>query len=155
MKLRLRGRARSAVVPHRRSVHRVESLELYVDAAALKEVCASLVCLTSSRRRTTRPTAGCSARGPGLDAGLHLLSEVRRQVGVPVLTDVHAEEDIAAAGVSRRCAADAGLSLLATDFIHAVAACGKPVNIKKADSWRRATCSMSSPRPGSQWAPTT
>ena len=111
-----------------------ESLELCVDVAGqLKEVCASLglpYIFKASYDKANR-SSGKSARGPGLDAGLHLLAEVRRQVGVPVLTDVHAEEDIAAVASVVDVLQTPAFLCRQTDFIHAVAACGKPVNIKK------------------------
>ena len=111
-----------------------ESLELCVDVAGqLKEVCAGLglpYIFKASYDKANR-SSGKSARGPGLDAGLHLLAEVRRQVGVPVLTDVHAEADIAAVASVVDVRQTPALLCRQTDFIHAVAGCGKPVNIKK------------------------
>jgi len=111
-----------------------ESLELCVDVAGqLKEVCASLglpYIFKASYDKANR-SSGRSARGPGLDAGLHILSEVRRQVGVAVLTDVHGEEDIAAVASVVDVLQTPAFLCRQTDFIHAVAACGKPVNIKK------------------------
>ena len=70
-------------------------------------------------------------RGPGLDAGLKLLDEVRRQVGVAILTDVHTEEDIPEVAAVVDVLQTPAFLCRQTDFIHAVAACGKPVNIKK------------------------
>ena len=111
-----------------------ESLELCVDVAGeLKEVCASLgvpYIFKASYDKANR-SSGRSARGPGLDAGLRLLAEVRRQVGVPVLTDVHDEEDIAAVASVVDVLQTPAFLCRQTDFIHAVAACGKPVNITK------------------------
>jgi len=111
-----------------------ESLELCVDVAGqLKEVCAKLglpYIFKASYDKANR-SSGRSARGPGLDAGLHLLAEVRRQVGVPVLTDVHSEEDIVAVASVVDVLQTPAFLCRQTDFIHAVAACGKPVNIKK------------------------
>ena len=111
-----------------------ESLELCVDVAGqLKEVCADLGLpdiFKASYDKANR-SSGKSARGPGLDAGLHLLAEVRRQVGVPVLTDVHAEADIAAVASVVDVLQTPAFLCRQTDFIHAVAGCGKPVNIKK------------------------
>ena len=111
-----------------------ESLELCVDVAGeLKEVCASLglpYIFKASYDKANR-SSGRSARGPGLDAGLRLLAEVRRQVGVPVLTDVHDEADIAAVASVVDVLQTPAFLCRQTDFIHAVAACGKPVNIKK------------------------
>ena len=111
-----------------------ESLELCVDVAGeLKEVCASLglpYIFKAAYDKANR-SSGRSARGPGLDAGLRLLAEVRRQVGVPVLTDVHDEADIAAVASVVDVLQTPAFLCRQTDFIHAVAACGKPVNIKK------------------------
>ena len=111
-----------------------ESLELCVDVAGeLKEVCAALglpYIFKASYDKANR-SSGRSARGPGLDAGLRLLAEVRRQVGVPVLTDVHDEADIAAVASVVDVLQTPAFLCRQTDFIHAVAACGKPVNIKK------------------------
>ena len=111
-----------------------ESLELCVDVAGqLKEVCASLglpYIFKASYDKANR-SSGRSARGPGLDDGLRLLAEVRRQVGVPVLTDVHSEADIAAVASVVDVLQTPAFLCRQTDFIHAVAACGKPVNIKK------------------------
>ena len=111
-----------------------ESLALCLDVAGqMKEVCARLgvpYIFKASYDKANR-TSGRSPRGPGLDDGLQMLAEVRRQIGVPVLTDVHREQDIAAvAGVVDVLQTPAFLCRQ-TDFIHAVAACGKPVNIKK------------------------
>ena len=111
-----------------------ESLELCVDVAGqLKEVCAGLglpYIFKASYDKANR-SSGRSARGPGLDSGLRLLAEVRRQVGVPVLTDVHDEADIAAVASVVDVLQTPAFLCRQTDFIHAVAACGKPVNIKK------------------------
>ena len=111
-----------------------ESLELCVDVAGeLKEVCAALglpYIFKASYDKANR-SSGRSPRGPGLDAGLRLLAEVRRQVGVPVLTDVHTEADIAAVASVVDVLQTPAFLCRQTDFIHAVAACGKPVNIKK------------------------
>ena len=111
-----------------------ESLALCLDVAGqMKEVCARLgvpYIFKASYDKANR-SSGRSARGPGLDAGLHILSEVRRQVGVPVLTDVHGEDEIAAVAAVVDVLQTPAFLCRQTDFIHAVAACGKPVNIKK------------------------
>jgi 2-dehydro-3-deoxyphosphooctonate aldolase (KDO 8-P synthase) len=111
-----------------------ESLELCVEVAGhMKEVCARLgvpYIFKASYDKANR-SSGQSARGPGLDEGLHLLAEVRRQIGVPVLTDVHAEADVAAVASVVDVLQTPAFLCRQTDFIHAVAACGKPVNIKK------------------------
>jgi 2-dehydro-3-deoxyphosphooctonate aldolase (KDO 8-P synthase) len=111
-----------------------ESLALCVDVAGqLKEVTARLgipYIFKASYDKANR-SSGKSVRGPGIDAGLKLLAEVRRQVGVPVLTDVHSEADIAAVAAVVDVLQTPAFLCRQTDFIHAVAACGKPVNIKK------------------------
>jgi 2-dehydro-3-deoxyphosphooctonate aldolase (KDO 8-P synthase) len=111
-----------------------ESLELCVDVAGhLKEVTARLgipYIFKASYDKANR-SSGKSVRGPGIDAGLKLLDEVRRQVGVPILTDVHSEADIAAVAAVVDVLQTPAFLCRQTDFIHAVAACGKPVNIKK------------------------
>ena len=112
----------------------VESEQLQVDTAGtLKEICARLgipFIFKSSYDKANR-SSGSSFRGPGMEEGLRVLSEVRRQIGVPVLTDVHTEAEIpVVAGVVDVLQTPAFLCRQ-TDFIHAVASCGKPVNIKK------------------------
>ena len=111
-----------------------ESLELCVEVAGhLKAVCARLgvpYIFKASYDKANR-SSGKSVRGPGIDAGLRLLDEVRRQVGVPILTDVHTEEDIPAVASVVDVLQTPAFLCRQTDFIHAVAACGKPVNIKK------------------------
>ena len=111
-----------------------ESLELCVDVAGqMKEICARLgvpYIFKASYDKANR-SSGKSVRGPGLDGGLHILSEVRRQIGVPVLTDVHGEDEIAAVASVVDVLQTPAFLCRQTDFIHAVAACGKPVNIKK------------------------
>lgn len=111
-----------------------ESLELCVEVAGhMKEVCARLglpYIFKASYDKANR-SSGKSPRGPGIDAGLKLLDEVRRQVGVPILTDVHTEDEIAQVAAVADVLQTPAFLCRQTDFIHAVAACGKPVNIKK------------------------
>ena len=111
-----------------------ESLELCLDVAGqTKEICARLgvpYIFKASYDKANR-SSGKSARGPGLDDGLRILSEVRRQIGVPVLTDVHDEDDIVAVAAVVDVLQTPAFLCRQTDFIHAVARCGKPVNIKK------------------------
>src|SRR5216110_1069743 len=73
-----------------------------------------------------------SFRGPGLDEGLRILAKVRDEVGVPVLTDVHDIPQIAPVAEVVDVLQTPAFLARQTDFIHAVAASGKPVNIKKA-----------------------
>jgi 2-dehydro-3-deoxyphosphooctonate aldolase (KDO 8-P synthase) len=73
-----------------------------------------------------------SFRGPGMDEGLKVLAKVREEVGVPVLTDVHDIPQIAPVAEVVDVLQTPAFLARQTDFIHAVAASGKPVNIKKA-----------------------
>ncbi len=111
-----------------------ESLELCVEVAGtMKEICSRLgvpYIFKASYDKANR-SSGKSARGPGLDAGLKLLDEVRRQVGVPVLTDVHTEAEVNTVASVVDVLQTPAFLCRQTDFIHAVAASGKPVNIKK------------------------
>jgi 2-dehydro-3-deoxyphosphooctonate aldolase (KDO 8-P synthase) len=73
-----------------------------------------------------------SYRGPGIDEGLRILAKVRAEAGVPVLTDVHDVPQIAPVAEVVDVLQTPAFLARQTDFIHAVAASGKPVNIKKA-----------------------
>jgi 2-dehydro-3-deoxyphosphooctonate aldolase (KDO 8-P synthase) len=73
-----------------------------------------------------------SYRGPGIEEGLRILEQVRATIGVPVLTDVHDIPQIAAVAEVVDVLQTPAFLARQTDFIHAVAASGKPVNIKKA-----------------------
>ena len=102
-------------------------------AGALKEICAGLgvpFIYKSSFDKANR-SSGRSFRGPGRDAGLAILAEVRSAIGVPVLTDVHGHDDIAPAAAVADVLQTPAFLCRQTDFIHAVAAAGRPVNIKK------------------------
>ena len=112
----------------------VESEQLQIDVAGqLKEICAALsipFVFKSSYDKANRSSSQ-SFRGVGMQEGLRILSEVKRQIGVPVLTDVHAEDEIAEAAAVVDVLQTPAFLCRQTDFIHAVAAAGKPVNIKK------------------------
>jgi 2-dehydro-3-deoxyphosphooctonate aldolase (KDO 8-P synthase) len=112
----------------------VESEQLQVDVAGqLKEICASLrvpFIFKSSYDKANRSSAQ-SFRGLGMTEGLRILAQVKRQVGVPVLTDVHTEEEIPAVAAVVDVLQTPAFLCRQTDFIRAVAAAGKPVNIKK------------------------
>ncbi len=111
-----------------------ESLDLCVDVAGqMKEMCGRLgipYIFKASYDKANR-SSGQSARGPGLDEGLFILAEVRRQIGVPVLTDVHGEKEIEAVAAVVDVLQTPAFLCRQTDFIHAVASAGKPVNLKK------------------------
>jgi 2-dehydro-3-deoxyphosphooctonate aldolase (KDO 8-P synthase) len=112
----------------------VESEQLQIDVAGrLKEICAALrvpFIFKSSYDKANRSSSK-SFRGLGMEEGLRILGEVRRQIGVPVLTDVHAEDEIAAVASVVDVLQTPAFLCRQTDFICAVAASGKPVNIKK------------------------
>lgn len=76
-------------------------------------------------------SSGTSFRGPGMADGLRILAEVRERFGVPVLTDVHDIDQIAEVAAAVDVLQTPAFLVRQTDFIHAVASCGKPVNIKK------------------------
>lgn len=76
-------------------------------------------------------TSGKSFRGPGLEEGLRILSEVKSKVGVSVLTDVHTEEEVSEVASVVDMLQTPAFLCRQTDFIRACAKCGKPVNIKK------------------------
>jgi 2-dehydro-3-deoxyphosphooctonate aldolase (KDO 8-P synthase) len=112
----------------------IESRQLALDTAGqLKEMTSAIglpFIFKSSYDKANR-SSGQSPRGPGIDKGLEILADVRQQIGVPVLTDVHAEQEIAAAAAVVDVLQTPAFLCRQTDFIEAVARCGKPVNIKK------------------------
>lgn len=112
----------------------VESLQLQLDTAGtLHEMTQALgipFIFKSSFDKANRSSSH-GFRGLGRETGLRILSEVRRQIGVPVLTDVHTNEDIAEAASVVDVLQTPALLARQTDFIQAVAASGKPVNVKK------------------------
>jgi 2-dehydro-3-deoxyphosphooctonate aldolase (KDO 8-P synthase) len=112
----------------------VESEQLQVETAGkLKEMTQALgipFIFKSSFDKANRSSSK-GFRGLGRAEGLRILSEVRRQVGVPVLTDVHTEDEIDEAASVVDVLQTPALLARQTDFIQAVAASGKPVNLKK------------------------
>ena len=112
----------------------IESERLALETAAtLKDICTRLgipFIFKSSFDKANR-SSGDSFRGPGIDAGLRILAEVRRQVGVPVLTDVHEDSDISAVAEVVDVLQTPAFLCRQTNFITRVAQAGKPVNIKK------------------------
>jgi 2-dehydro-3-deoxyphosphooctonate aldolase (KDO 8-P synthase) len=112
----------------------VESMQLQLDVAGkLEEICTGLAIpfiFKSSYDKANR-SSHASFRGPGMAEGLRILSEVRRQIGVPVLTDVHAIDEIAEVAAAVDVLQTPAFLCRQTDFIQAVAGAGKPVNIKK------------------------
>ena len=112
----------------------IESKQLALDTAGhMKEICASLdipFIFKSSYDKANR-SAGVSYRGLGMTEGLRILDEVRQQIGVPVLTDVHAEHEVNEVAAVVDVLQTPAFLCRQTDFIQACAATGKPVNIKK------------------------
>jgi len=112
----------------------VESEQLQMDVAGqLKDITSALgipFVFKSSYDKANR-SSGKSFRGPGMEKGLEILAKVRKSVGVPVLTDVHTEEDVAIVAQTVDVLQTPAFLCRQTDFIHAVASAGKPVNIKK------------------------
>ena len=112
----------------------IESRQLAIDTAgALKEICARLgvpFIYKSSFDKANR-SSGTSFRGPGMEGGLRILADVQREVGVPVLTDVHEIDQVKPVAAVVDMLQTPAFLCRQTDFIAAVAASGKPVNIKK------------------------
>ncbi len=112
----------------------VESLELQLEVAGhLKDITRELgipFIFKSSYDKANR-SSGASFRGPGMERGLEILAQVKRQLDVPVLTDVHTEDEIATVASVVDVLQTPAFLCRQTDFIRAVAQCGKPVYIKK------------------------
>ena len=112
----------------------VESEQLQIDVAGqLKEITSALgipFIFKSSYDKANR-SSGKSFRGPGMDEGLRVLAEVKKQLNVPVLTDVHTEGEVATVASVVDVLQTPAFLCRQTDFIHAVARGGRPVNIKK------------------------
>ena len=112
----------------------VESRQMALDTAGeLKQICAEIgmpFIYKSSYDKANRSSIK-SFRGLGMDKGLEILAEVKRQIGVPVLTDVHEVDEIAAAAAVVDVLQTPAFLCRQTDFISAVASAGRPVNIKK------------------------
>jgi 2-dehydro-3-deoxyphosphooctonate aldolase (KDO 8-P synthase) len=112
----------------------IEGLQMSVDVAGhLKEVCAALnipLIYKGSFDKANR-SSGSTKRGVGLDAGLKILDEVRRQLHLPILTDVHDESQVKTVASVVDVLQTPAFLCRQTDFIRAVAQAGKPVNIKK------------------------
>ncbi len=112
----------------------IESREMALDTARqLRDICRTLglnFIYKSSYDKANR-SSGKSFRGLGMEQGLAILADVKQQIGVPVLTDVHAEHEVAAVASVVDVLQTPAFLCRQTDFIQACAASGKPVNIKK------------------------
>ena len=112
----------------------IESEQLQMDTAGtLKEITSALgipFIFKSSYDKANR-SSGSTFRGPGMEKGLEILAKVKRELRVPILTDVHTEADIPAVAAVVDVLQTPAFLCRQTDFIRAVAQSGKPVNIKK------------------------
>ncbi len=112
----------------------IESEQLQMDTAGtLKEITESLgipFIFKSSFDKANR-SSGSTFRGPGIDKGLEILAKVKRELQLPVLTDIHSEDQIAQVAAVVDVLQTPAFLCRQTDFIRAVAQSGKPVNIKK------------------------
>lgn len=112
----------------------IESEQMAMDTAGqLKEICESLgvpFIYKSSYDKANR-SSGKSFRGLGMEKGLNILANVKKTLNVNILTDVHAIEEIGAVASVVDVLQTPAFLCRQTDFIEAVATCGKPVNIKK------------------------
>jgi 2-dehydro-3-deoxyphosphooctonate aldolase (KDO 8-P synthase) len=112
----------------------IESREMALDTAGqLRDICRKLglnFIYKSSYDKANR-SSGKSFRGLGMEQGLDILADVKKRIGVPVLTDVHAEHEVAAVASVVDVLQTPAFLCRQTDFIQACAASGKPVNIKK------------------------
>jgi 2-dehydro-3-deoxyphosphooctonate aldolase (KDO 8-P synthase) len=112
----------------------IESEQFSIDTAGqIKAICADLnipFIYKSSFDKANR-SSGSSFRGLGMEKGLAILEKVKKQIGVPVLTDVHEISDVSAVASVVDVLQTPAFLCRQTDFIAAVAQSGKPVNIKK------------------------
>jgi 2-dehydro-3-deoxyphosphooctonate aldolase (KDO 8-P synthase) len=112
----------------------IESEQLQMDTAGtLKEITSALgipFIFKSSYDKANR-SSGSTFRGPGMEKGLEILAKVKRELHVPIITDVHNEADIPAVAAVVDVLQTPAFLCRQTDFIRAVAQSGKPVNIKK------------------------
>ncbi len=112
----------------------IESRQMALDTAGqLRDITAALgipFIYKSSFDKANR-SSGTSFRGLGMEQGLDILAEVKREIGVPILTDIHQREEIEAVAAVVDVLQTPAFLCRQTDFIQACAQSGKPVNIKK------------------------
>ncbi len=112
----------------------IESEQLQMDVAGqLKEITSALgiaFIFKSSFDKANR-SSGSTFRGPGMEQGLEILAKVKRELNVPVLTDIHSEQQVAQVAAVVDVLQTPAFLCRQTDFIRAVAQSGLPVNIKK------------------------
>ena len=134
----------------------VESESLQIEVAGrLKEMCAALAIpfiFKSSYDKANR-SSHASFRGPGMDEGLRILAEVRRQVGVPVLTDVHTVDEIPTVAAVVDVLQTPAFLCRQTDFIQAVARAGSGCVSMNTPATPAATAARASTGTNSRWPP--
>ncbi|MDA8432958.1 MAG: 3-deoxy-8-phosphooctulonate synthase [Nitrospiraceae bacterium] len=112
----------------------IESEEtVFRTAGELREICGRLglpLVFKSSFDKANRSSLS-SFRGPGLDKGLRILSDVRERTGVPVISDIHSVQEVGPAGRALDALQIPAFLCRQTDLILAAAGSGKPVNVKK------------------------
>ena len=112
----------------------IESKDFVFDVAGqMKELAESLgipYIFKASYDKANR-SSGTSFRGVGIESGLEILASIREELGIPVLTDVHTEAEVPLVAAAVDVLQTPAFLCRQTDFISAVAASGKPVNIKK------------------------
>jgi 2-dehydro-3-deoxyphosphooctonate aldolase (KDO 8-P synthase) len=112
----------------------IESRELQIEVAGrLKEICKPLglpLIFKSSYDKANR-SSGKSFRGLGMEKGLEILAHVKKEIGVPILTDVHEEEEVKSVAQVVDVLQTPAFLCRQTNFIRAAASAGRPVNIKK------------------------
>lgn len=108
-----------------------QSLAIAEQLRAIADRLGVLLIYKSSFDKANR-SSGTSFRGPGIEEGLRILEKVRAETGLRVLTDVHTEDQVEMVAEVVDVLQTPAFLARQTDFISAVAACGKPVNIKKA-----------------------
>lgn len=122
----------------------IESGELVMEVAgSLREITQTVgipFIFKASFDKANR-TSGASFRGPGIAKGLAILEQVRREFGVPVLTDVHEDTPLAEVAAVVDVLQTPAFLCRQTNFIQAVASQGRPVNIKKGNFWHLGICS--------------
>jgi 2-dehydro-3-deoxyphosphooctonate aldolase (KDO 8-P synthase) len=110
----------------------IESQQMAIDTAGqLKEIAAALGIPFIYKSSYDKANRSSNKTFRGLSEGLRILDEVRRQIGVPILTDVHTAEQVPEVASVVDVLQTPAFLCRQTDFINAVATCGKPVNIKK------------------------
>ena len=112
----------------------IESREMALDTAGqLKEIAdiLGLPFIYKSSYDKANRSSGKSFRGLGIDRGLAILADVKAKIGVPVLTDIHDIPEIPDVAAVVDVLQTPAFLCRQTDFIHAAASAGKPVNIKK------------------------